>query len=286
MKKSIAFLGILLLAGCSAPTGQNENASSPPSSPSHEVTAKVSIAVSDDATCQTLLGGVDNQISEAAIFLTEFDAIDDEAFSKAKDIAEGLSVVAESASPDLADLLSVMQEPFEEMVTAVENGDAQFQFKAERFKTSANEVLHICEPLVENVETANPETSDSEDLAPSSAPSVESYTEEPEPVDESLETEEATTSQLNALKTANDYLDYSAFSKEGLIDQLIFEKYSKADATWAAENVSVSWNDQAALMADQYLDYSAYSRQGLIDQLVFEGFTKKQAQYGVKQTGL
>lgn len=95
-----------------------------------------------------------------------------------------------------------------------------------------------------------------------------------------------TTSQKNALRSAKDYLEFSAFSREGLIAQLEFEKYSHADAVYAADNCGANWNEQAARSAKQYLDYSAFSRDGLIDQLIFEKFTREQAIYGVNAVGL
>ena len=95
-----------------------------------------------------------------------------------------------------------------------------------------------------------------------------------------------TISQRNALGKAADYLDYSAFSRTGLIGQLEFEKYSTEDATWAVDRVTVDWNEQAAQKAKDYLEYSSFSRSGLFDQLIFEGFTTGQAEYGVSQTGL
>ena len=100
------------------------------------------------------------------------------------------------------------------------------------------------------------------------------------------EEEAGTVSQQNALRKAADYLEYTAFSKSGLIDQLEFEGYSNSEAEWAVERVTVDWNEQAALKAADYLDYTAFSKSGLIDQLMYEGFTKKQATYGVSTTGL
>lgn len=100
------------------------------------------------------------------------------------------------------------------------------------------------------------------------------------------EKESGTVSQQNAQRKAADYLNYTAFSKSGLIDQLEFEGFSKADATWGVEQLDVDWNEQAALKAADYLDYTSFSKAGLIDQLVFEGFTKKQATYGAGTTGL
>ncbi|MCO1339735.1 hypothetical protein BJH93_12660 [Kocuria polaris] len=100
------------------------------------------------------------------------------------------------------------------------------------------------------------------------------------------EAEAGTVSQQNALRSAQNYLDFAPFSRTGLIDQLEFEDYSTDDATWAVDRLEVDWNEQAAESAKNYLDFMAFSRQGLIDQLVFEGFTQKQAMYGADQTGL
>ncbi|WP_431711545.1 Ltp family lipoprotein [Glutamicibacter uratoxydans] len=47
--------------------------------------------------------------------------------------------------------------------------------------------------------------------------------------------EAGTVSQQNALRTAENYLSFTAFSREGLIDQLEFEQFSNADATWAVD---------------------------------------------------
>jgi Host cell surface-exposed lipoprotein len=89
--------------------------------------------------------------------------------------------------------------------------------------------------------------------------------------------------QSNARRQAENYLDSQAFSRKGLIEQLEFEGYSTTDATYAVDNVSVDWHEQAALKAAQYLDSQSFSRSGLLDQLLFEGFTRSQAEYGVSQ---
>ena len=85
-----------------------------------------------------------------------------------------------------------------------------------------------------------------------------------------------TTGQRNALRKAEDYLSYSAFSREGLINQLEFEGYEENDIIFAVDNVTVDWNEQCYKKAKSYLQYSAFSKQGLIDQLEFEGFTDAQ----------
>ena len=94
-----------------------------------------------------------------------------------------------------------------------------------------------------------------------------------------------TLSQENAIDKAQSYLDFSAFSRSGLIDQLVFEDFSVEDATFAVDYIAVDWNEQAAKKAQSYLDYSSFSRQGLIDQLTFEGFSAEQAEFGVTQVG-
>lgn len=93
----------------------------------------------------------------------------------------------------------------------------------------------------------------------------------------------ATPGQRNALRSAESYLAFSAFSREGLIGQLQFENYSLADAEYAVDNVTVDWNEQAVKSAESYLSYTSFSLQGLIDQLVFEGFTREQAEHGANE---
>ena len=94
-----------------------------------------------------------------------------------------------------------------------------------------------------------------------------------------------TLGEQNALKEAISYLGVSAFSKQGLIEQLEYEGYSLAEATYAVENCGANWNAQAAKSAKQYLDIMSFSRSGLIDQLLHEGFTQEEAAYGVKAVG-
>ncbi|WP_214627872.1 Ltp family lipoprotein [Paenibacillus agaridevorans] len=90
-----------------------------------------------------------------------------------------------------------------------------------------------------------------------------------------------TASQRNAVRTAKNYLEYTAFSRKGLIEQLVFEGYDNTDAEYAVDRVNADWNEQAALKAKDYLEYSSFSEQGLIEQLEFEGFTNAQAKHGV-----
>ena len=99
------------------------------------------------------------------------------------------------------------------------------------------------------------------------------------------ESAEVSISKKNALKRARSYLNSSAFSRDGLIDQLEFEKYSNEDAVYAVDNCGADWNAQALKKAKSYLNSSAFSYKGLVDQLEFEKFTTEQATYGVDNCG-
>lgn len=83
-----------------------------------------------------------------------------------------------------------------------------------------------------------------------------------------------------------NYLDVSAFSRQGLIQQLEHAQYSAEDATYAVDSVTVDWNQQAAKAAKQYLDMTAFSHGGLVSQLTHAGYTAAQAEYGVAAAGL
>jgi hypothetical protein len=95
-----------------------------------------------------------------------------------------------------------------------------------------------------------------------------------------------TVSQKNARKAAENYLNYKAFSRSGLIKQIKDEGFSDQDAAYGVDKQNANWKEQAARMAKRYLDYKAFSRQSLIHQLEYEGFTAEEAAYGVSQTGL
>lgn len=100
-----------------------------------------------------------------------------------------------------------------------------------------------------------------------------------------VSTPSPTTGEKNALRSAREYLNFSAFSYTGLINQLEYEGYSTEEATYAADNCNANWNEQAAKSAKEYLDMSSFSRQELINQLIYEGYTQEQAEYGVTQNG-
>lgn len=120
------------------------------------------------------------------------------------------------------------------------------------------------------------------DTNPESSISTEnSYTEETQPPVVPSET----LGESNAKRKAESYLSFSGFSKKGLIDQLKFEGFSTAEATYGVENIEVDWNVQAGRKAESYMSFQAFSATGLMEQLIFEGFTKEQAAYGAYTVG-
>lgn len=81
---------------------------------------------------------------------------------------------------------------------------------------------------------------------------------EAEPLPVSTET----AAQKNAVSKAKSYLNYSAFSREGLIEQLEYEQFSHVDAVYAVDNSGANWNEQAVKKGKSYLDNSAFSYNG------------------------
>lgn len=97
------------------------------------------------------------------------------------------------------------------------------------------------------------------------------------------DTGEMTAAQRNALAQAKNYLDYTAFSASGLVDQLVYEGYSTEDATFAVEHCGADWYEQAVKQAENYLSYTSFSESGLVDQLIYEGYTEDQAKKAVAE---
>ena len=112
------------------------------------------------------------------------------------------------------------------------------------------------------------------------ATSTAAPTPTPTPVPTPKPTPALTASQRNAIAKAQDYLNYTSFSRSGLIDQLVYEGFTKTASTFAVDSLKVDWNEQAYLKAQDYLAYTSFSLPSLIDQLVYEGFTEAQAKYG------
>lgn len=129
--------------------------------------------------------------------------------------------------------------------------------------------------------------SSSDDVHGSSSGSAESATKSAKNVRDSY-----TPSQRNAIRSAENYLQMSGFSKAGLIKQLSSsygDDFSQEDAVFAVENIEVDWNHQAYRAAKNYLDMKGFSRKGLIRQLTSDhgdGFTREEAEYAADKVGL
>lgn len=101
--------------------------------------------------------------------------------------------------------------------------------------------------------------------------------EAPEPV--------YTLAQENAIRKAQSYLDFTGFSRQGLIEQLEFEGFSTEEATFGADNAGADWNAEAAEKAASYLELTSFSREGLYDQMAYEGFTDSEIQHALAAVG-
>ena len=97
--------------------------------------------------------------------------------------------------------------------------------------------------------------------------------------------------QKNAVRSAEQYLSFTGFSRNGLIDQLSSDYgdgYNVNDATIAVDSLRVDWNKQAVRSAKQYLGFQGFSCKGLIEQLSSsygDKYTVSQATYGAQQAG-
>lgn len=97
--------------------------------------------------------------------------------------------------------------------------------------------------------------------------------------------------QKNAVRSAEQYLSMTGFSRDGLIEQLsseFGEGYSVSDATAAVDSINVDWDENAVKSARQYLDLTGFSCGGLIEQLsssAGDKYTVGQATYGATQAG-
>lgn len=164
----------------------------------------------------------------------------------------------------------------------VENNQTEEQQPvAENNETKQEDKNKDSAPVVDSSATA-PKSESTLTPTPTSAPAQVSQTNNqnisPVPSE--------TVSQKNAVRQAKAYLGYSAFSHDGLVAQLEYEKFSHADAVYGADNSGANWNEQAAKSAKNYMEYSAFSRGSLIEQLKHEKFTQAQAEYGATAVGL
>jgi len=98
--------------------------------------------------------------------------------------------------------------------------------------------------------------------------------------------------RLNAVRSAQDYVDLMDFSKEGLFHQLSAstgDHYKESDARYAVNHIKVDWNEEAYGSAKSYQELMPMSRSGLIHQLTSSAgdkYTKAQAVYAANKLKL
>ncbi len=147
-------------------------------------------------------------------------------------------------------------------------------------------------PAADPTSTVVATTATTEAATTTSAPPPPTTPPTPAPTSQAPARPTMTPSQQAAVRSAESYLEFKGFSRQGLIDQLSSEygdQFSVADATFAVESLTVDWNEQAARSAQSYLEFKGFSCQGLIDQLSSEygdQFTAEQARFGAAQVGL
>jgi len=174
------------------------------------------------------------------------------------------------AAADATTQAAQVDEKTAEEVAASEEADAQRQAEAEASASAKAEADRLAEEQRAAEESAAAEAAASE--AAAEAAKI------------------GTVAQQNAYRSAVSYLDFTAFSRKSLADQLAYEGFSAADAEFAIARLEaeggVDWNEQAAASAANYLEFTSFSHSGLVDQLLYEGFTADLAEYGVSTTGL
>lgn len=192
----------------------------------------------------------------------------DDELSTAADRIADLEGQIEEIQADQDDELSIAEERIAELELQIEEMQAE--------TTPDTEAPTTVAPTTAAPTTAAPTTAAPTTAAPT--------TEAPGP--------SLTPSQQQAVRSAESYLDFTAFSRLGLIDQLSSEfggQFPLDDATVAVDSLTIDWNEQAAQSAQSYLDFTGFSCQGLIDQLSSEfggQFSVEQATYGATQAGI
>jgi len=123
------------------------------------------------------------------------------------------------------------------------------------------------------------------------APLAQSKTPAPSTPNAKSTAQNLTGPQNNAVRAAQSYLSISAFSRDGLIEQLSSQagnNFNLGDATKAVDSLSVDWNQEAVKSAKQYLQMMGFSCSGLTQQLSSRAgakFTEQQASFGAQRAG-
>ena len=128
-------------------------------------------------------------------------------------------------------------------------------------------------------------------LAAPPAPSAQSTAPAPSTPNAKSTPQALTGPQKNAVRAAQSYLSISAFSRDGLIEQLSSQAgngFNVNDATKAVDSLNVDWNQEAVKSAKQYLQMMGFSCNSLVQQLSSRAgakFTQQQATFGAQRAG-
>lgn len=216
-----------------------------------------------------------------------FMIIDDYAVSVSAVLEGDMEIGFERIAHTIGQSIELVQQPVETVrstVTETDSVTVESSEASSEVSVTATEIPDVTVPT----EASSTAAATDAPVTPATtvAPTTPATTEAPVTVTTPSVTEGTggTATQHAAVQDAKSYLRIMPFSREGLIDQLIYEGYSESDAAYGADNAGADWMAEAVSSAKNYLDIMAFSREGLIDQLVYEGFTPEQAAHGADNT--
>jgi hypothetical protein len=142
--------------------------------------------------------------------------------------------------------------------------------------------------------TTNPISSYGSQVSEQPAQASQAPAAAPTPAPAAATTPALTTSEQQAVESAQSYLsNLGGFSEYGLLQQLTSSEgagFSTADAQFAISYLHPDWYQQAVQSARSYMsNVGGFSAAGLYQQLTSPdggGFTPGQANYALKQVGL
>lgn len=231
------------------------------------------------STCMDNSGGVT---------MNMLDCIDSETKQQDRRLNKAYKAVMDQLSPERKKQLQTAQRAW------INYRDANCNFYADPdggslARVSASDCL-----MSETASRAKElETLSGNSTAAATEPSPPAQSSAPAPSSTNIKkvTNQLTGPQKNAVMAANSYLRISAFSRDGLIDQLSSPAgngFNVADATVAVDSLNVDWNQEAVKSAKEYLKMMGFSCNGLVQQLSSKAgskFTEGQARFGAKQAG-
>lgn len=88
--------------------------------------------------------------------------------------------------------------------------------------------------------------------------------------------------QTDAAQRATDYLTYFTMSRQGIIDQMIFDGYDEQESAAAVDKLDVNWDEVAVRKAALYRTAFPMTEKRLTYQLRYDGFTEEQTARAVQ----